>query len=681
VAFGIEPGEVLGIIGPSGAGKSTLARHIVGVLSPSAGAVRLDGSDVSVWARTTLGQHLGYLPQDIELFADTIAANISRFQEGEDKEAILAAQMAGVHDMIVRLPNGYDTQVGEGGAILSGGYRQRIGLARAVYGNPSLVVLDEPSSNLDADGDAALTDCIMQLKQRGTTVVIISHRPSTIGVVDKILLLKDGVAEMFGPRAEVMARLTRAVPVHAVQGTASSEQGMTILDVTNREMRLGAISPGRKISSGDDAPSDSIRRVALAGWLIIAVFFGGIGSWAATAPLNGAVVGNAVVKVDGNRKSVQHLDGGIVKELRIKEGDKVNAGDILVVLDETQAQAEYDVLSQQYMVLRATEVRLLTELDRGTELVMPQDLKARPDDSYFKSVWNGQVSQFQSRLAAIEGQRSVIREKINQLGSQITGAQAQVKSFTDQITSVHAEAKDIAPLVERGLIARPRILQLERTAFGLEGQIADANANIAKARQAIAEQQQQIAQLDNDRMADITKDLRDTQAKMLEVIPKAMNAKAVLGRMEIRSPYAGRVVALTVFSVGGVIQRGEKILDIVPDQDSLTIEAQIAVEDISDIKPNMRAEVHLTAYKQRIVPIIHGDVIQVSADRLTDPKTNNPYYIAFVRVDQDELAAMPNIKLYPGMPATVMIPTIQRTAFDYIVGPLVMSFNHSFRQK
>ena len=221
VAFGIEPGEVLGVIGPSGAGKSTLARHIVGVLSPSAGAVRLDGSDVSVWARTTLGQHLGYLPQDIELFADSIAANISRFQEGEDKEAILAAQMAGVHDMIVRLPNGYDTQVGEGGAILSGGYRQRIGLARAVYGNPSLVVLDEPSSNLDADGDAALTDCIMQLKQRGTTVVIISHRPSTIGVVDKILVLRDGVAEMFGPRAEVMSRLTRAVPVHAVQSTAS----------------------------------------------------------------------------------------------------------------------------------------------------------------------------------------------------------------------------------------------------------------------------------------------------------------------------------------------------------------------------------------------------------------------------------------------------------------------------
>src|SRR6476659_2328499 len=389
---------------------------------------------------------------------------------------------------------------------------------------------------------------------------------------------------------------------------------MTVLDAANREMRLGAISPGQKISSGDEAPSDSIRRVALAGWLIIAIFFGGIGSWAVTAPLNGAVVGNAVVKVEGNRKSVQHLDGGIVKELRVKEGDKVDANEVLIVLDETQAKAEYDVLSQQYMVLRATEVRLLTELDHGSALVIPEDLKARSNDTYFKSVWNGQVSQFESRLAAIEGQRSVIREKINQLGSQIVGAEAQVKAFTDQISSVRAEAKDIAPLVERGLIARPRILQLESTAFGLEGQIADANANIAKARQAIAEQEQQIAQLDNDRMADVTKDLRDTQAKELEVIPKAMNAKAVLGRMDIRSPYAGRVVALTVFSVGGVIQRGEKILDIVPDQDSLTIEAQIAVEDISDIRPNMRAEVHLTAHKQRIVPR--------RADR---PKTNNPY--------------------------------------------------------
>ncbi len=220
ISFKLEPGEVLGVIGPSGAGKSTLVRQICGVLSPSAGAVRLDGSNVSTWPKDLLGRYLGYLPQDVELFADTVAANIGRFEEAADEKIIQAGRLAGVHDMIVRLPEGYDTQVGNGGAVLSGGYRQRIGLARAVYGDPSLVVLDEPSSNLDVDGDAALAECILQLKKRGTTIIIVSHRPATLGVADKILLLRDGAVEMFGGRNEVMARLTRPVPVQAVQGTA-----------------------------------------------------------------------------------------------------------------------------------------------------------------------------------------------------------------------------------------------------------------------------------------------------------------------------------------------------------------------------------------------------------------------------------------------------------------------------
>jgi PrtD family type I secretion system ABC transporter len=223
VSFRIEPAEVLGIIGPSGAGKSTLARQIVGILVPSAGAVRLDGADVSVWPRESLGRHIGYLPQDIELFADTVASNISRFRNDDDQEVIEAAQMAGVHDMILRLPGGYETQIGEGGTVLSGGYRQRIGLARAVYDNPSLVVLDEPSSNLDSDGDTALLSCIAELKKRGTTVVIISHRPNTLGAVDKLLLLRDGVVEMFGPRDEIIGRLTRPAPIQTV--TAKSNVG------------------------------------------------------------------------------------------------------------------------------------------------------------------------------------------------------------------------------------------------------------------------------------------------------------------------------------------------------------------------------------------------------------------------------------------------------------------------
>jgi ATP-binding cassette, subfamily C, bacterial len=206
-SFQVQPAEAVGIVGPSGAGKSTLMRLLVGVVRPIGGVVRLDGADLYQWAPEQLGRAVGYLPQDVELFADTIAANISRFRQGNDAEVIRAAEMAGVHEMILKLPQGYNTQVGSSGEALSGGYRQRIGLARAVYDSPSLVALDEPSSNLDSEGDAALARCLAQLRQRGTTVFIVSHRPTTLASVDRIILMKDGVIEAFGPRDTVAQSL------------------------------------------------------------------------------------------------------------------------------------------------------------------------------------------------------------------------------------------------------------------------------------------------------------------------------------------------------------------------------------------------------------------------------------------------------------------------------------------
>ncbi|MCV0395634.1 MAG: HlyD family type I secretion periplasmic adaptor subunit [Rhizobiaceae bacterium] len=451
---------------------------------------------------------------------------------------------------------------------------------------------------------------------------------------------------------------------------------------TPSQSRALTIYEGRQPPRAEEVerPSDSARGAILAGWATLLVFFGGFGTWAATAPLNGAVVGEALVKVEGNRKSVQHFEGGTVSEIRVQEGSRVQTGDVLIVLDDSRTRAEYDVLLQQHAVLRATEARLQAEFDRRNDVEFPPDLSASTEPFVVTAI-EGQKKEFASRRTATQGMELVLKQRAAQLDEQIAGYRAQQAALEVQLASVQSELESLAELLTRGLITKPRVLQLQRSAAGLQGEIASTGAAIASAKQALGEVSEQSAQLHKDRSAEVTAALRDLQARLLDVEPRLRNAANVLDRNAIRSPYAGKVVDLAVFSVGGVIRPGERIMDIVPEETSLVVEAKVRLEDIAEIGPGMAAEIHFTSYKQRITPVIHGTVTEVSADRLTDERTGLAYYAAVVDVDDEELAASPEIQLYPGMPATVMITTQERTALDYLLGPLTTSFNSAFRQR
>ena len=435
------------------------------------------------------------------------------------------------------------------------------------------------------------------------------------------------------------------------------------------------------VSPAEAGLSDSARGPVIAGWLILAIFFGGFGTWAALAPLNGAVVGSAVVKVEGNRKSVQHLDGGIVTSISVREGDHVRQGDVLMTLDDTDTRAQADILSQQVVLLRAMQARLQSELAGDAAVVFPPELTAIASQASVRAAMDGQIREFENRATALAGQKSVLEQRIAQLRASISGDEARRSAYQSQLDSVIGERLSLTPLIEEGLLTRARTLQLDRTEAGIHGQIDDASAEIERNQQAIGENEQQIAQLAKDRAAQASADLSETRAKLLDALPRLQSAEGALDRATLRAPYSGTVVGLNVFSVGGVVARGERLLDIVPEGTPLTVEAQIGIDDIADVHPGMTAEVHYASYKQRTLPLIHGQVTEISADRLPDERTGLAYYTAGIAVDPKEMAATPEIQLQPGMAATVMVTTEARSALDYLIGPLATSFNQAFRQK
>jgi HlyD family type I secretion membrane fusion protein len=429
----------------------------------------------------------------------------------------------------------------------------------------------------------------------------------------------------------------------------------------------------------EDVPERPMLRGPLAaGILLSAIFFAGFGGWAAVAPLASATIAEGVIRVETHRKTVQHLEGGIAREILVAEGDEVEAGDVLMRLDQTQSGTAVAVLSGQRDALLALKARLSAERDGLGAIVFPPQLSGSGEKVV--ELREGQARIFDARRESLAAQLGILDERREQLDAQIQAHKAQLASTKEQLRLIAEEIATVADLLSRGLERKPRLLALQRQQSYLEGLRGEQQASIAKAEQAIGETRMQSEDLRTRRSAEIALELREAEAQLLEVEEKLGLASDIDRRMEVIAPVSGQVVELKLHTVGGVIRPGEPLLDIVPNSDELVVEARIRPVDIDAVAIGQPAQVALTAYKQRTTPRLDGTLVKVSADALADPERRISYYAADIRIDPSELAKLEGVQLYPGMPAEVMIVTGERTLLQYLLQPLTDSFNRAFRE-
>jgi len=422
------------------------------------------------------------------------------------------------------------------------------------------------------------------------------------------------------------------------------------------------------------------RGPILIGLALILVFFGGFGGWAALAPLDSAVIAPGSVIVDTNRKTIQHLEGGIVRQILVRNGDHVKAGQILVKLDDTQDRAMLQMVTSRYDTALALVARLTAEeLDRAT-IDFPPELLARRSDPEVARLIDGQTSIFEARRNELASQVNVLHQQDAQLRQQIDGLKGQIKAQGVELGLLGEEIHTVQGLLAKGLAQKPHLLQLQREAADIDGQVSQNRAAIARAQEAIGETELRISELRTSRINDAAKEHADALKDLFEYTDRVRAARDVLARTAVTAPEDGTVFNLAVHTPGGVVKPGDALMDLVPSADRLVVELHIELKDISKVHLGLPAQVRLLAYSQRTTPSIEGKVTWVSADSIVDDKTGQGYYAGRVEIDQKELAELKDVRLYPGMPVEVMVETGTRTALDYLLAPINRTFARAMRE-
>jgi HlyD family secretion protein len=431
----------------------------------------------------------------------------------------------------------------------------------------------------------------------------------------------------------------------------------------------------------DFDPGRSIYRLTLLGVIGLIVVVGGIGGWAVTTEISGALIAPGSIVVDSDVKKVQHPTGGVIGALNVRDGDSVHAGDVVVRLDETMLRANLSIVSNGLDELIARAARLTSERDSLDEVRMPAVFEDRQSDPYVMKSMEGERRLFAMRRAARAGQKEQLQQRIVQLNEEVKGLTAQQGAKGQEIELIQRELSGVSELWDKKLIQLTRLTALEREAARIGGERAQLIATMAQSRGKVAEINLQIFQIDQDLASDVSKELREVEAKIGEFSERKVAAEDQLKRIAVRAPQDGIVHELNVHTVGGVVGPGEQMMLIIPAHDTLSVEAKIAPQDIDQLALGQTASLRFSAFNARTTPQLDGVVSRVSANTTTDQRTGQSYYTIRIGIPPSELARFGDVKLVPGMLVESFIKTSDRTVSSYLMKPLADQVMRAFRER
>jgi len=427
--------------------------------------------------------------------------------------------------------------------------------------------------------------------------------------------------------------------------------------------------------------SESIRRHIIAGSILVAVLFFGLGGWASTAQISGALIAQGSLVVDSNVKKVQHPTGGVVGELFAHDGDHVKAGDILIRLDETVTRANLAIVTKGLTELYARKARLAAERDGADSVAVPAELADNLDQPEVKEALSSERKLFDLRRQARLGQKDQLGQRIGQLKEEISGLAAQQDAKDKETALIDQELQGVRDLWAKNLVQLNRLTSLERDAAKIEGERGQLTASAAEAKGKISETQLQIIQIDQDLSSDVAKELRETDSKIGEYVERKVTAEDQLKRTDIRAPQDGIVFQSTANTVGGVVTAGDPVMLIVPESDNLLVEVKVEPRDIDQVQFEQPVVLRFSAFNARTTPELNGKVERIAADTTTDQRTGQSYYLVRIAMTADEIKRLGDVKLTPGMPVEAFIQTGERTMLSYLVKPLHDQLMRSFREK